>query len=118
MQLKPKINKTISSLQTIKPFAKKILTVIAFLFLIIFILCSIYMLIVYIEFLSNRNSIFAKIRDFSTELEKGKETDITLGFDDKNKKAPSFFLDRNKKVITKYSSQKHKLIPLRRIPFF
>lgn len=79
-----------------------------------------YVLRVYFDFLSNRNSIFSKIEDFSKSLGKNRETDIILGFDvtDDMTIPATLFLDRNGKVITKFATKKHKLVPLNQIPYF
>ncbi|HPO48782.1 MAG TPA: transglycosylase domain-containing protein [Spirochaetota bacterium] len=79
-----------------------------------------YFLTIYADFLSNRNSIFSKIEDFSKSLGKNRETGITLGLDDSNEEnaPPTIFYDRNKKIIAKYATNKHKLIPLNQIPYF
>lgn len=77
---------------------------------------------IYMEFLSNKNSIFEKIELFAKDLQKNKESDITLGLEeeetDEIDKKETVFLDRNGSIIAKYSKERRKLIPLREIPYF
>ena len=98
---------------------RTILLISLFLILLLLILFS-YMFVVYLDFLSNRNLIFSKIDDFSKSLGKNRETKITLGIDDIEdyETPPTLFYDRNRRVITKFATEKHKLIPLQQIPYF
>jgi penicillin-binding protein 1A len=78
----------------------------------------IYMVTVYVEFLINRDSIFATINEFSRELDKNNDSMIILGEDRLTETTPSFFLDRKGNIIAKYSSEKHKLIKLQYLPYY
>ncbi|OHD15375.1 MAG: hypothetical protein A2Y34_08180 [Spirochaetes bacterium GWC1_27_15] len=99
---------------------KKILIIAGIVFAVIFIIFSIYIFTIYLEFLNNKSHIFSKIEDFSKSLGKHKETEITLGLDETTDiaKPATVILDRNKNIIAKYITDKHKLIPLKEIPFF
>lgn len=103
---------------SIKTILLKILLIFLGVSVIFAIIIGIYMFKVYMEFLSNKDSIFSKIETFSKELSKSNESSITLGQDKNNKIKFTYIYDRNKKVIAKYSPQKHQLIPLREIPYF
>ncbi|HOV13747.1 MAG TPA: transglycosylase domain-containing protein [Spirochaetota bacterium] len=99
---------------------KPIIIIIASITGFLSILLLSYMLIVYFDFLSNRDLIFSKIDDFSKSLGKNKETNIILGSDEVEGEEipPTVFYDRNKKIIAKYATKTHKLIPLQQIPYF
>jgi membrane carboxypeptidase/penicillin-binding protein len=103
-----------------KKILTRIIIIISAVILLFMIISSIYVLKVYIEFVSNKTSIFSKIEDFSISLGKNKETDITLGFDETSdgNKNSSVILDRNGNIITKFASEKHKLVPLKQLPYF
>ncbi len=103
---------------------KKTLFLILKIAIVIFILAviavTIYILKIYSDYRANRELIFNKIEDFSKSLGKYTETDITLGLDDEEiiRKYPSKFLDRSGKVIAQYTSNKHKLVPLKELPYY
>jgi membrane peptidoglycan carboxypeptidase len=96
----------------------RLVKVLLILAAIISVILLVYTGIVYIEFVGNRDSIFAKIEGFSNALGKVEETDIMLGQEEENEKSSTVFLDRNKRIIARYSPVKHKLISLREIPFY
>jgi membrane carboxypeptidase/penicillin-binding protein len=104
----------------INPKLKKTIFIALCAIALVAIISGIYVFTVYLEFLSNKNSIFSKIEDFSKSLDKNKETRITLGLDvtSDSEKEASVILDRNGKIIAKYTTDKHKLIPLKEIPYF
>jgi penicillin-binding protein 1A len=81
---------------------------------------GIYTFRIYLDFLSNRNLIFGKIEDFSKAMGKNSETDFYLGMEESEslKKSPSVIYDRNGNIIAKFTSNRHKLIPLQEIPYF
>lgn len=100
---------------------KKVCICSGIIFLLLFLIVFTYMVVVFFEFVSNREFIFTKIQDFSEALKKTNETDINiyLGNEpEKEDKIGSIFLDRNNNIITKFSTQKYKLIKLNKIPFF
>jgi len=103
-----------------KDIIKKVIIGLAIFTGILILLFSSYIAKVYIEYLSNKESIFNKIEEFSKSLGKKKETEITLGLDTAADPSviPSVFLDRNGNIITKFVTDKHKLIPLNQIPYF
>lgn len=106
-----------------KKIIKNSIKTIIIIIIAVLILSLSYMFVVYLEFISNKESIFSKIEDFSKGLRKNTETNITLGLDGEDEedgfeKKVTYFLDRNDKIIAQYSPQKHILIPLRRIPYF
>ena len=104
----------------IKKILFLILKIVIILILLPVIAVTVYVLKVYSEYRTNRRIVFNKIEDFSKSLGKYSETDITLGLDDDEivRKHPSKFLDRNGKVIAEYTSNKHKLVPLKRLPYY
>ncbi len=102
-----------------KQIIKKISIGLCIFLILIFLVVFFYMLLVYFEFLGNKDSIFAKLNGFSEALKKNSETDITLGIDEKPETGEAtFFLDRNRKIIAKYASEKHRLIQLNQVPFY
>ena len=100
------------------------------IFIILFLISSVvgagYTFSVYLDFVSNKNSIFKKIDQFSKDLNSNEESKIILGYerdDDgdeeaQNEKRVTLFLDRRGNTIAKYSHQRHRLIPLREIPYY
>lgn len=101
-----------------KKIIKKITIVITAIIAVIFLLILLYSGIIYIDFLSNRNSIFSKIEEFAKAMKVQDETNISLGEEDLGHQKPSYILDRNKNIIAKYSPQKHKIVSLEQMPFF
>ena len=101
-----------------KNLIKKIFIIFCTLSALVIIISMSYMLYIYIDFVANKDSIFKKINTFSKALTKSNEIEITLGQNTIEDQKATYFLDTNGEIITQYSSQKHKLIPLRRIPFF
>ncbi len=115
-----KIKDILQNIVQMKNFKKVCIysgTIILLLFLIFFS----YMTVVFFEFVSNKEFIFSKIQDFSEALKKTNETDINIYSDNEtydDEKVGSIFLDRNNNIITRFSTQKYKLIRLNKIPFF
>ncbi len=102
-------------------FSKKnILLTIIIVFSILILAGGIFTVSVYIEFLSNRNFIFDKLDAFSQALKYGSETEEMLGVDGKRDRADDFTIvyDRNKKIITKYSPEKYRLVPIKQLPYY
>ncbi|MCG8570892.1 MAG: transglycosylase domain-containing protein [Spirochaetes bacterium] len=79
---------------------------------------GIYTGIVYIEFLSSRDSIFSKIEEFSRAMQVQDETNITLGVDEAVYNKPTYIYDRNNNIIAKYTPEKHRLVDLKQLPYF
>lgn len=96
----------------------KILISLGIFLLALFVVIFIYMLIVYFQFLENRDSIFIKINEFSEALKQTNETNIILGVGEEEDKEASYILDKFGNIIAKYSPEKHKLIKLEYLPFF
>ena len=107
-----------------KNYIKKVLIISGITLSVFLITFIIYMSVVFIEFLSNREFIFSKIQAFSEALKESNETNINIYSDEEEKDEKeknaesSIFLDRDGEVITKYSTQKYNLIKLEKIPFF
>ena len=108
--------------EKIKKYIKKILIFSGIILSALLIIFIVYMTIVFFEFVSNREFIFSKIQAFSEALKKSNETNINIYTDETDVKEEdiesTIYLDRHGNPITKYSTQKYKLIKLERIPFF
>ncbi|MBN1214534.1 MAG: transglycosylase domain-containing protein [Candidatus Lokiarchaeota archaeon] len=77
------------------------------------------MTFIFFEFLSNREFIFSKIQAFSEALKKSNETNINIYSDEvKEDTESTLYLDRDGNIITRYSTNKYKLIKLNKVPFF
>ena len=113
----------IRSSEKLKNNLKKILIFSGIILSVLLVIFLVYMTVVFFEFLSNREFIFKKIQAFSEALKESNETNINIysnDIDDKQEKdaESTIYLDRNNNIITRYSTQKYKLIKLEKIPYF
>lgn len=81
---------------------------------------GVYIGLIYMEYNQDKEAVFSKLEEFARVLETENETDTLL--EDSNEspseKKATIVYDRNGRIITKYSSEKYKLVSIQEMPFF
>lgn len=99
---------------------KTFLLLIPVLVLIVAAAVGVYIGLIYMEYNQDKEAVFSKLEEFARVLETENETDTLL--EDSNEspseKKATIVYDRNGRIITKYSSEKYKLVSIQEMPFF